>query len=120
MKEKYGDIFQQQSKYHRNNLPRSYLDWNSQPPLYKTYPKKRHLSLPKPTNPQTPSLFKILQSRRSIRTYQDAPLTQEQLTYALNDVIHLHRLMEEILKRLEIIQRTEWGFEECKILEDET
>ena len=83
MTEEYGDIFQQQSKYRRNNLPRSYRDWNNQPPLYKTYPKHKHLSLPKPTNPQTPSLFKIMQSRRSIRTYQDTSLSQEQLSHLL-------------------------------------
>ena len=83
MAETYGDDFHTRSKYRRHNLPHTSLDWNNQPLVYKTYPKKKHLMLSSPTHPQTPPLFKILQTRRSIRSYRDKPLSQDQLSNLL-------------------------------------
>ena len=48
----------------------------------------------------------------------ERPLTTEQTRYALSDVIYLHQLIEEILKRLHGIHRTEWAIQECQRLED--
>jgi hypothetical protein len=33
-----GDQFQRQTQYDRGNMPRTALDWSSQPKLYKGYP----------------------------------------------------------------------------------
>lgn len=48
----------------------------------------------------------------------ERPLTTMQTKYALSDVIYLHQLMEEILKRLHGVNRTEWAIQECQRLED--
>jgi SagB-type dehydrogenase family enzyme len=83
MAKSYGDDFQQQSKYHRNSLPRVSLDWNKQPPPFKTYPKAKQLPLPPPTHPHTSTLFNLLQSRKSIRVYLDKPLPLKDLSQLL-------------------------------------
>jgi SagB-type dehydrogenase family enzyme len=83
MSKTYGDDFQQQSKYVRNHLPQQYMDWNNQPKPYKTYPKASKIELPPPTQAPKTSLHDSLQNRKSIRTYQNTPLTPEQLSYLL-------------------------------------
>ena len=79
----YGDEFHQLSKYHRNKMPRHYIDWDAQPAPYKTYPQASKQTLPKPPFSQTASLFQILQKRQSIRQYKEKPLTQQQLSQLL-------------------------------------
>ncbi|MBU0497278.1 MAG: SagB/ThcOx family dehydrogenase [Candidatus Thermoplasmatota archaeon] len=79
----YGDVFQQHSKYHRHEMPQHYLDWNTRPPLYKTYPQVPHIHLPEPTHPKTPSLFTILQARKSVRNYLDESISKTQISQLL-------------------------------------
>jgi SagB-type dehydrogenase family enzyme len=83
MTETYGDDFQEKSKYHRHHLPHTKMKWNNQPPPYKTYPEAQKHQLPSPTFPETPSLFEILQTRKSIRQYQEKSLNLEHLSNLL-------------------------------------
>jgi ribonuclease D len=48
------------------------------------------------------------------------PLTEEQLAYAAEDVLHLLALADEIRARLERSGRVEWAHEECRRLESAT
>jgi ribonuclease D len=48
------------------------------------------------------------------------PLTEEQLAYAAEDVLHLLTLADEIQARLERSGRDEWAREECRRLESAT
>jgi ribonuclease D len=45
------------------------------------------------------------------------PLTEEQLSYAAEDVIHLMALTDELQRRLRETERLEWAVEECRRLE---
>ncbi|MCW2951725.1 MAG: Ribonuclease [Conexibacter sp.] len=48
------------------------------------------------------------------------PLTEEQLSYAREDVLHLLELSDELHTRLTASGRLEWAREECRRLEDAT
>ncbi len=77
---KYGDLFQQRSKYERGNLPRHRLDWGSKPETYKNYenPIKR-ITLPEPEFPEGVDFWKVIKNRRSSRSFNEEPLSIEQL-----------------------------------------
>ena len=45
------------------------------------------------------------------------PLTEEQLSYAAEDVVHLMALTDELKRRLRETGRLEWAIEECRRLE---
>ena len=46
------------------------------------------------------------------------PLSPEQLSYAINDVIYLKPLMEKLYHELENVNRLQWFIEECKQFEN--
>ena len=48
------------------------------------------------------------------------PLTEEQLSYAAEDVAHLLELADELKRRLSEVDRLEWAREECRRLESAT
>src|SRR5437763_10820331 len=48
------------------------------------------------------------------------PLTEEQLSYAAEDVAHLMQLADELRRRLESSGRLSWAREECRRLESAT
>ena len=48
------------------------------------------------------------------------PLTEEQLSYAAEDVAHLLALADELERRLSEVHRLEWAREECRRLESAT
>lgn len=48
------------------------------------------------------------------------PLTEEQLSYAAEDVAHLFELSDELRRRLTASGRLEWAHEECRRLEGAT
>ncbi len=48
------------------------------------------------------------------------PLTDEQLSYAAEDVAHLLQLADELQRRLRATGRLEWAREECRRLESAT
>jgi ribonuclease D len=48
------------------------------------------------------------------------PLTEEQLSYAAEDVAHLMQLTDELQSRLQTTGRLDWALEECRRLESAT
>lgn len=78
-----GDRFQRETKYEPGKMPRHKLDFASQPDLYKEYPQAQKIELPafEPARPM--SLDKSLRQRKSIRDFQDRPISKGQLAYLL-------------------------------------
>ena len=81
-KEKIGDRYQQETKYHRNKFGEG-PDWSLQPDQYKSYPDKTKIELPKPDNIKTETLHYVLLNRRSIRHFSKKPLSKEQLSFLI-------------------------------------
>ena len=46
------------------------------------------------------------------------PLSDEALEYAASDVLHLKRLMDELVRRTDALGRSDWVEEECRRIED--
>jgi len=78
-----GDRFQQETKYDPRKMPGHRLDWAAKPDLYKEYPQAEKIELPVFEPSQPMSLDKTLRLRKSIRDYQDRPISMGQLAYLL-------------------------------------
>ena len=78
-----GDRFQQETKYDPGKMPVHRLDWAARPDLYKEYPQAEKIELPAFEPDQPMSLDKTLRQRKSIRDYQDSPISKGQLAYLL-------------------------------------
>ena len=79
-----GDRFQAETSYHPDNLKGYTLDWARRPETYKHYEAPLSIiTLPKPKLPDQPSLWTVLQNRRSRRSYDPTK------TLALNDLATL-------------------------------
>jgi SagB-type dehydrogenase family enzyme len=78
-----GDRFQQETKYDPKKMSGHRLDWAAKPDLYKEYPKAQRIELPAFEPDQLMSLDKMLRQRKSIRDYQDRPISKGQLAYLL-------------------------------------
>ena len=78
-----GDVFQQQTKYHADRMPRGGLGLRSRPGLYKEYPKAPRIALPEAETEQRVTLEKVLKERRSVRDFQPEPMTNGELSYLL-------------------------------------
>ncbi len=53
----------------------------------------------------------------SFTRWDARPLSSEQLSYAREDVVHLHELAAELQRRLTALGRLQWALEECQPLE---
>ena len=78
-----GDRFQQETKYEQGKMPGHKLDWEAKPDLYKEYPQAEKIELPAFEPDHAMSLDKTLRQRKSIRDYQDRPISMGQLAYLL-------------------------------------
>lgn len=78
-----GDNFQKETKYHKDKMSGKSLDWASQPKLYKNYPDCQTIKLPDIIPLSDMTLHEVLKNRKSIRDYQNKPLTKEILSYLL-------------------------------------
>ena len=79
-----GDKYQALTKYARGSLPRHTLDWDARPPLAKAYPDAiKRVELPVPTTDGGPPLWAVIRARRSLRSYNQEPLTLEELSQLL-------------------------------------
>ena len=86
MNDNIGDRYQQETKYDRHNMTGGGLDWESQPEVYKEYPKAKKVELPKPKVPDNidkMTLDQALKNRRSVRQFTREPMNIEQLSYLL-------------------------------------
>jgi SagB-type dehydrogenase family enzyme len=79
----FGDQFQQQSKYRRGDLSGSRLDWATKPEPYKVYPEAPRIPLSAPQTSQGAPLWATLETRRSVRRFQEAPLREAELSQLL-------------------------------------
>ncbi|HEX6390162.1 MAG TPA: HRDC domain-containing protein [Solirubrobacteraceae bacterium] len=59
-----------------------------------------------------------LNKSASFTRWDRRPLSEEQLQYAREDVLHLLQASSELQRRLEASGRLEWAREECRYLED--
>lgn len=78
-----GDKFQQETKYEPNRMPRHKLLWDAKPALYKEYPEAQKIELPSFDPNQPMSLDRTLKQRKSIRDFQQKPISKNQLSYLL-------------------------------------
>lgn len=100
MSEKYGDNFQQKSKYIRSNLPQHYLDWARKPDTYKTYPSALvKIKLPDPKFDEDLKFWDIIRNRKSSRKFKNEPITQEQLSLLLFGMTGLTRIFPQFAFR---------------------
>ena len=83
MKKGVGDIFQQETKYIRGELPGGGLDWSRRPDSYKRYADLPTIDLPPPTCEQRPSYWEVVRARRSLRNFSDEPLSTLDLSHLL-------------------------------------
>lgn len=78
-----GDRFQQETKYLPDGMPRHRLVWEARPPLYKEYPEAPKVELPSFKPSDAMSLDETLRRRKSIRDFQNKPISKGQLAYLL-------------------------------------
>jgi SagB-type dehydrogenase family enzyme len=78
-----GDTFQRETKYRRGHLPGGGLDWASKPETYKSYPSAPQTPLSSPRTADGAPIWDVLQQRRSIRRYQEAPMQEAELSQLL-------------------------------------
>jgi len=78
-----GDRFQQETKYEQGKMPDHKLDWEAKPDLYKEYPQAEKIELPGFEPARAMSLDQTLKQRKSIRDFQDKPISKGQLAYLL-------------------------------------
>lgn len=78
-----GDKFQQETKYEPSRIPRHKLLWDAKPALYKEYPEAQKIELPSFDPNQPMSLDRTLKQRKSVRDFQQKPISKKQLSYLL-------------------------------------
>jgi SagB-type dehydrogenase family enzyme len=94
--EKYGDDFQQGSKYIRNNLPRHQLNWLKKPDSFKTYPNaKKIIKLPDPKFNKEIRFWNVIINRKSTRKFKKEPITLSQLSLLLFGMSGLTRFFPQ-------------------------
>ena len=94
--EKYGDNFQQKSKYIRNKLPRHALNWGNKPKTYKVYSNAiKKIKLPQPKFDPTINFWNIIKNRHSIRKFTSDPLSLMDLSLFLFGMSGLNRIFPQ-------------------------
>ncbi len=94
MQDGVGDQFQQETKYRRGELPGGRLDWDNKPDRYKRYPDVPRIPLSAPRAGGGAAIWDVMATRRSVRRFQDAPLTEaelSQLLWAAQGITHRPR-----------------------------
>ncbi|MBY8991905.1 MAG: SagB/ThcOx family dehydrogenase [Candidatus Lokiarchaeota archaeon] len=100
MSEKYGDNFQQKSKYIRSQLPQHRLDWASKPDTYKTYTDAlTTIKLPDPEFDKNIKFWDVIGNRKSSRKFKNEPLSKEQLSLLLFGMTGLTRIFPQFAFR---------------------
>lgn len=78
-----GDLYQSETRYHRERMSGGPLRWDEKPETYKTYPDAETIELPEPNLSAGKPIWDILSQRRSIRDYTSAPVSMETLSQLL-------------------------------------
>lgn len=81
---KYGDNFQQLSKYRRDTLRGRALDWSRKPDLYKKYPAGlERFTLEEPERSEGLPLYSAISLRRSVRDFKNKAVSESKLSQVL-------------------------------------
>jgi SagB-type dehydrogenase family enzyme len=83
MEKGIGDRFQEESKYIQGKLPTGPLLWTSKPEPYKTYPSSPKIRLDSPETSGGLPLWEVIRLRRSIRSFQDKPMSKSHISQLL-------------------------------------
>ena len=83
MDEKIGDLFQQQTKYHRGKLSGGPLLWHQKPKAYKSYPDAPKIPLDQIKDFEGMPLWEAIRKRQSIRNFSNQPLSKTDLSHLL-------------------------------------
>ena len=74
--EKIGDLYQQETKYRRDAMPRGGLDWARQPSPYKEFSAAlKHVPLNPPEQKGGKPIWEAMDQRRSQREFSRLPIT---------------------------------------------
>ncbi|MFX0081230.1 MAG: SagB/ThcOx family dehydrogenase [Candidatus Hodarchaeota archaeon] len=91
--DKFGDYFQQKSKYIREKMPQHRLDWSAKPETYKLYPNaKKIITLPNIKFDEDIKFWNVILNRKSTRKFKNEPITQIQLGFLLFGMSGLTRV----------------------------
>ena len=91
--EKYGNEFQQKSKYIRDELPKHRLNWSKKPELYKTNLNViETITLPKPEFDKKIKFWDVIINRKSTRRFKNEPITRLKLSLLLFGMTGLTRI----------------------------
>ena len=94
--DKYGENFQQKSKYIRNHLPRHMLDWGNRPKTYKVYSNAiKKIKLPEPNFDPTIEFWSVIKNRHSTRKFSTEPLSTMDLSLFLFGMSGLNRIFPQ-------------------------
>ncbi len=98
--EKYGEDFQEKSKYIRNNLPQHQLDWSKKPDSFKTYPNAiKTIKLPDPEFDKEINFWQVILNRQSTRKFKKESITLKQLSLLLFGMGGLTRIFPQVAFR---------------------
>lgn len=75
--------FQEKTKYARGRMPTRGPDQASRPKPFKEYPGKKAVALPTPKTEDGPGIWDSLRRRRSVRVYNQEPVTKQELSQLL-------------------------------------
>ncbi|MFW9937567.1 MAG: SagB/ThcOx family dehydrogenase [Candidatus Thorarchaeota archaeon] len=94
--EKYGDNFQQKSKYIRNKLPKHILNWGNKPKTYKVYADTiKKIKLPEPDFDPSIKFWSVIKNRHSTRRFIPVPISLMDLSLFLFGMSGLNRIFSE-------------------------
>jgi len=98
--EKFGDNFQQKSKYIRNKLPQHRLDWVNKPKPFKSYPNAiKTIKLLSPEFDDQIKFWNVVLNRKSTRKFRQEPITQSNLSQVLFGMTGLTRFSPQLAFR---------------------
>jgi SagB-type dehydrogenase family enzyme len=98
--EKFGEEFQQKSKYIRNQLPRHQLDWSNKPETFKKYPNAIDIiKLPDPEFDKEIRFWDAILNRKSTRKFKNEPIRLKELSLLLFGMTGLTRVFPQFAFR---------------------
>jgi SagB-type dehydrogenase family enzyme len=83
MSKTIGDDFQLGTKYSRDKRLGGTLDWVNKPEIYKSYPSSKTIQLPNLFQEETINFARVLQKRKSIRSFSTQPMSKVDLAFLL-------------------------------------
>ena len=81
--ERIGDIFQEGTKYIREQMSGHLIDLSSKPDLYKEYQANEKIALPAFKLPEKLAVVDAIQTRKSVREYAAKPVDKKAVSYLL-------------------------------------